>query len=113
MRSASSVRVSKLLVTLDHWNQADRKAPISLAYDELPSLARRHPRRERPNRTLRSATLVHKVYVQLIFKDPPQPRNQVQLFGVSTELKHRVLVDHVRNHLMIKREWMTGRAWLP
>ena len=112
MRSASLVRVSKLLVTLDHWNEADRKAPISLVYDELPSLARRHPRRERPNRTLRSATLVHKAYVRLIFKEPQQPRNQAQLFGVATELTQRVLVDHVRNRLTVKREWATGRAWL-
>jgi hypothetical protein len=112
MRSASSVRVSKLLVILDHWNQADRKAPISLVYDELRSLARRHPRRERPNRTLRSPTLVHKAYVRLIFKDPPQLRNQAQLFGVVTELKQSVLVDRIRNRLTVKREWSTGRAWL-
>jgi hypothetical protein len=111
MRSASSVRVSKRLVTLDHWDQADRKAPISLAYDEWRSLARRHPRRERPNRTLRSATLVHQAYVRLIFKDPPQPRNQAQVFGVATGLQQRVLVDHVRNRLTVKREWATGRAW--
>ena len=113
MRSASLVRVSKLLVTLDHWNEADRKAPISLVYDELPSLARRHPRRERPNPTFRSPTLVHNAYVGLIFEDPPQPRNQAQLFGVVTELKQRVLVGRIRNRLTVKREWVTGRAWLP
>jgi hypothetical protein len=95
MRSASSVRVSKMLITWDHSDQAGRDGLISSVYDELSSLARRYPRRECPNLTLRSGAHVRKAAVRLVFQDPPQSRNRAQLFGLAAERKQRVLVDHL------------------
>lgn len=103
MHSASSARVSKLLLNWGQGDQAAREALIPLVYDELRRLARRHLRRERPDHTLQSAALVNEAYLRLIRQDQPQWQNRAHFFGVAAQLMRHILVDHARNRMAAKR----------
>ena len=103
MPSASSARVSKLLL---NWGQGDRDARdalIPLVYDELRRLARHHLRRERPDHTLQSAALVNEAYLRLVRQEQPQWQNRAHFFGVAAQLMRHILVDHARNRAAAKR----------
>jgi RNA polymerase sigma factor (TIGR02999 family) len=101
--SASSERVSKLLLNWGQGDQGAREALIPLVYDELRRLARRHLRRERPDHTLQSAALVNEAYLRLIRQGQPQWQNRAQFFGLASQLMRHILVDHARNRAAAKR----------
>lgn len=103
MYSASSERVSKLLLNWGQGDQGAREALIPLVYDELRRLARRHLRRERPDHTLQSAALVNEAYLRLIRQGQPQWQNRAQFFGLASQLMRHILVDHARNRAAAKR----------
>ena len=103
MPSASSAKVSKLLLNWGQGDQAAREALIPLVYDELRRLARRHLRRERPDHTLQSAALVNEAYLRLIRQDQPQWQNRAHFFGVAAQLMRHILVDHARHRAAAKR----------
>jgi len=101
--SASSERVSKLLLNWGQGDQGAREALIPLVYEELRRLARRHLRRERPDHTLQSAALVNEAYLRLIRQGQPQWQNRAQFFGLASQLMRHILVDHARNRAAAKR----------
>ena len=103
MYSASSERVSKLLLNWGQGDQGAREALIPLVYEELRRLARRHLRRERPDHTLQSAALVNEAYLRLIRQGQPQWQNRAQFFGLASQLMRHILVDHARNRAAAKR----------
>jgi RNA polymerase sigma factor (TIGR02999 family) len=103
MPSASSARVSKLLLNWGQGDQGAREALIPLGYDELRRLARRHLRRERPDHTLQSAALVNEAYLRLVRQEQPQWQNRAHFFGVAAQLMRHILVDHARNRAAAKR----------
>jgi RNA polymerase sigma factor (TIGR02999 family) len=96
-------QVTQLLV---NWGQGDSQsleALIPLVYDELRRQARRYLRRERPDHTLQSTALVHEAYVRLVDQRQANWRNRSQFFGVAAQLMRRILVDHARSRLAVKR----------
>ena len=103
MCPASSARVSLLLANWGHGDRAARGVLIPLDYDELRRVARRYPRRKRPDHTLQSAALVREFYLPLVKQQSPQWQDRVHFFCAPAQLMRYILVDHARNRLVAKR----------
>ena len=76
---------------------------VPLVYDELRKLARSHLRRESPDLSLQSASLVHEAYLRLAGKNPPNLQNRAHFFGVAAHLMREILVDRARKIRAVKR----------
>jgi RNA polymerase sigma factor (TIGR02999 family) len=103
MCPASAARVSELLLNWGHGDQGAREELIPLVYAELRRIARRYLWQERPDHTLQSGALVHEAYLRLAHDEPPQWQNRAHFFGVAAQLMRRILVDHARSRLAVKR----------
>jgi RNA polymerase sigma factor (TIGR02999 family) len=91
---------------LIEWNGGDEAALAKLmpaVYDELRRIARRHLRRESPERTLQTTALVHEAYLKLIDQTRINWQNRAQFFGVAATMMRRILVDHARKRVRDKR----------
>jgi RNA polymerase sigma factor (TIGR02999 family) len=80
---------------------ADRLLP--LLYDELRRLARAHLRRERREHTLNATSLVHEAYLRLVKSRHQTWQSRAHFFGAASTAMRRVLVDHARGRLALKR----------
>ncbi len=95
--------VSRLL---QDWNNGDtgaRDQVISLVFDDLRDIARRHFGREVPGHTLQPTALVNELYVRLKKQRSVQWRNRKEFFAVSAKMIRRILVDHARKRGAAKR----------
>jgi RNA polymerase sigma factor (TIGR02999 family) len=80
---------------------ADRLLPV--LYDELRRLARAHLRRERRDHTLNATSLVHEAYLRLVKHRQHNWQSRAHFFGAASTAMRRVLVDHARGRLALKR----------
>jgi RNA polymerase sigma factor (TIGR02999 family) len=80
---------------------ADRLLPV--LYDELRRLARAHLRRERREHTLNATSLVHEAYLRLVKHRHHNWQSRAHFFGAASTAMRRVLVDHARGRLALKR----------
>lgn len=88
------------------WSQGNRGALdrlMPLVYEELRRLAKSHLARERIGHTLSGTALVHEAYLRLVKQDRVQWQNRAHFFGVAAQMIRRILVDHARSRLAIKR----------
>src|ERR1051325_3324694 len=95
--------VTRLLVD---WSKGDALAGdrlMSLVYDELRRMARRHMRSEDAGHTLQPTALVHDAYLRLIDQNRVQWQNRAHFFGVASQIIRRILVDHARARHRLKR----------
>jgi len=76
---------------------------MPLVYDELRRLAAAYLRRERPDHTLQSGALVSEAYLRLIDQTRVRWKNRAHFFGVAAQMMRRILVDHARNRVAMKR----------
>ncbi len=76
---------------------------LPMLYDELRSLARHHLRRERADHTLGATALVHEAYFRLARQNSLTPEDRGQFFAFASQSMRRVLVDHARARLRLKR----------
>lgn len=91
---------------LQEWNRGDtgaRDQLISLVFDDLREIARRHFDREIPGHTLQPTALVNELYVRLKKQRSVQWRNRKEFFAVSAKMIRRILVDHARKRRAAKR----------
>jgi RNA polymerase sigma factor (TIGR02999 family) len=72
-------------------------------YDELRSLASSYLRRESSGHTLETGALVHEAFLRLVDQERVQWQNRAQFFGIAAQMMRRILVDHARSHLYLKR----------
>src|SRR4028118_290462 len=95
--------ITQLLI---EWNGGDESALeqlMPLVYGELHQIARRHLRRESPERTLQTTALVHEAYLRLIDQTRANWQNRAQFFGVAANMMRRILIDHARKRVRDKR----------
>ena len=88
--------ITQLLI---EWNKGSDEAfekLIPLVYQELRQIARRHLRRESPERTLQTTALVHEAYLRLIDQTRVNWQNRAQFFGVAAQMMRRILIDRAR-----------------
>ena len=74
---------------------------MTLVYDELHGIARRHLARERPG-ILQPTALVHEAYLRLIDQTATW-QNRAQFFAIAARIMRRILVDHARAKHAAKR----------
>ena len=103
MSNPTTHAVTRLLVA---WGSGDAGASeqlMPLVYEELRHLARGYLRRERNDHTLQPTALVHEAYLRLVDSTQVNWQSRVHFYGVAARLMRRVLVDHSRAHVAIKR----------
>lgn len=102
MSSASSNRITELLVSWQKGDSGALNAVIPLVYAELRRLARYHLNREREGHTLQSTALVNEVYLRLVDQGL-EVRNRTHFFAVASHLMRQILVDYARRRSAAKR----------
>jgi RNA polymerase sigma factor (TIGR02999 family) len=76
---------------------------VPLVYDELRQVARRQLSRERREHTLSATALVHEVYLRLVRQRQINARDRDAFFALAAQTMRRILVDHARRRLRLKR----------
>src|SRR6202020_3183391 len=73
-----------------------------LVYDELRRLARNYMRGERSSHTLQATAVVHEAFLRLI-QAIVALQDRAHFFALASRLMRRVLVDHAKSRLRVKR----------
>lgn len=95
--------VTRLIAEWRRGDPAALERLLPLVYDELRAAARRQLRREAGDITLSATALVHEVYVRLLDQRQVSIADRAGFLGVSATVMRRVLVDHARSRLRMKR----------
>lgn len=91
---------------LEQMQAGDRQAAeklLPLVYEEFRQLARHYLQQERANHTLQPTALVHEAYMKLIDQSRVNWQGRTHFFAVAAQAMRRILVDHARHHLRLKR----------
>ncbi len=91
---------------LHRWSSGDRTAldrALPLVYEELRKIAARQLRYEHDSHSLDPTDLVHALYLHLIDQRRATWINRTQFYGIVAQMMRRILVDHARAHLALKR----------
>lgn len=96
---------TEVTTLLQAWQGGDAGALerlLPLLYGQLHAIARRQLLGERPDHTLQPTALVHEAYLRLVGLDAPF-EHRVHFLAVAARTMRRVLVDHARARLRVKR----------
>lgn len=91
---------------LERWAGGDEDAFRSLTplvYDEMRKLASGHLKDERANHTLQPTGLVHEAYMRLVHRQTGNWKSRAQFYSVASLVIRRILVEHARSRLRLKR----------
>ena len=97
---------SDVTLLLKRYGNGDQEALAELIpqiYDELRRLASFYLQSERVNHTLQTTALVHEAYLRLVDQKQVEWSNRNHFFGVAAQMMRRILVDHARKHVSLKR----------
>ena len=75
----------------------------AVVYEELRGIARSFMAMERPDHTLQPTAVVHEAYIRLLGADAPRWENRGHFFGAAARAMRRILVDHARRKVSLKR----------
>ena len=98
-----SSAVTELLVAWGGGDDSALEPLMSLVHTELYRLARREMRGERDGHTLQTTALVNEAYLRLVKLTGVTWNDRVHFFAMSAKLMRRILVDHARSRLYLKR----------
>jgi RNA polymerase sigma factor (TIGR02999 family) len=87
--------------------EGSRDAAFLALYDQLRALARLHLASERRDHTLQATALVHDAWLHLARAGASRDCSPAQLLAAASRAMRRVLIDHARARVRIKRG---GRA---
>ncbi len=96
-------RITHLLCAWSAGDGAALDQLMPLVYGELRRLAQAHLRRERPGHTLQRTVLVHEAFLRLVNQRDVQWQGRSHFMGLASRLMRRILVDHARARLAVKR----------
>jgi len=102
-RSRPSSRVGDLLAAELGGDAGAAGQLVALVYDELRALAQRCLRAERPGHPLRPTELVHEAFLRLVDQEDSKARERSHFLALAATTMRRVLVDHARRSLALKR----------
>ncbi len=97
---------SDLTGLLAEWSNGDQRAGealLEVIYADLRAMAARYVQGERRDITLQPTALVHEAYLRLVDQDRTSWKNRSQFFAVASQMMRRILVDHARGRLSLKR----------
>jgi RNA polymerase sigma factor (TIGR02999 family) len=101
--SAGGASVEQLLAAYQNGDESAFDRLISLLYDDLLQVARRHLRGERSGHTLSTTALVHEAYLRLAGDAGGEWRDRAQFLAFVSRAMRHVLVDHARRRGAGKR----------
>lgn len=96
---------SEVTRLIQEWSDGDRRALdrlVPLVYDHLRTLARDRLRRER-GASLDTTGLVHETYLRLVDVRHARFRDRAHFLAMASRVMRRLLVDHARRRLALKR----------
>jgi RNA polymerase sigma-70 factor (ECF subfamily) len=91
---------------LHAWAEGDARASeslVRLVYDELRRQAQLALRREDAAHTLQPTALVHEAWLRLVGQQDARWESRTQFFAIAAEMMRRVLLDHARSRMALKR----------
>jgi RNA polymerase sigma-70 factor (ECF subfamily) len=100
---------------LKRFSSGDEQALAELIpqiYEELRRLASFYLYGERPDHTLQTTDLVHEAYLRMVDQKHVEWNNRNHFFGVAAQMMRRILVDHARKHVSLKRGGSLARISL-
>lgn len=101
--AASRHEVTQLL---GDWRGGDTEALarlIPLVQPELQRLAHHYMSRERAGHTLQTTALINEAYLRLADNSRPLWQNRNHFVAAAAQLMRRIMVDHARERLSLKR----------
>lgn len=97
-------------MTHPSFSGADKPAPpadvdvlFAAVYDELRRIAHRHLQHEATGHTLTTTDLVHQAYLSLSDQTRAQWTSRAHFMSVAATAMRRILIDHARSRLSVKR----------
>lgn len=102
----AATRTDNITALLEGWSGGDREAAeilFPLIYDELRRMAAGYLRGQRPGHTLQPTALVHEAYCRLVEQKDWGWRNRRHFYAIAAKMMRRILVDHARRDLYVKR----------
>ncbi len=105
MTTSSSSR-QEVTQLLGDWSSGDAGALerlIPLVQPELHRLAHHYMSRERAGHTLQTTALINEAYLRLADQTKPQWKNRNHFVAAAAQLMRRIMVDHARERLALKR----------
>ena len=99
----SSHQVTELLLAWGDGDEVARDQLMTVVYEELHRLARKHMAREPRGHTLQTSALVHEAFLRLIGQRNVHWQNRAHFFGLTAQMMRRILVDYARNRRFAKR----------
>ncbi|MGA2216889.1 MAG: sigma-70 family RNA polymerase sigma factor [Terracidiphilus sp.] len=100
---SSPSEVTALLTQLSQGDKSVIERLMPLVYDELHLRASRYMRQERAGHTLQPTALVHEAYLKLVGQREASFRNRAHFFAIASQLMRRILIDHARARLTVRR----------
>jgi RNA polymerase sigma-70 factor (ECF subfamily) len=98
-----SSAVTELLIAWGGGDDSALEQLMPLVHAELYRLARREMRGEREGHTLQTTALVNEAYLRLVKLTNVTWNDRMHFFAMSARLMRRILVDHARSRLYLKR----------
>ena len=97
----SEVAIILHRVSIGEGHAAEELLP--LVYDDLRKLAAHRMARLAPGQTLQPTALVHEAWLRMVGEEQRTWENRAHFFAAAAEVMRRVLVDHVRRRIRLKR----------
>ena len=95
--------LTRILSELRMGRTGARPELFAVVYDELRRLAASQMGGERADHTLQPTALVHEAFFRLFGPDQTTFENRGHFFSAASEAMRRILVDHARHRLAVKR----------
>lgn len=98
-------KVTRILAQIESGNGQAAEELLPLVYDELRALAEARLAQERSGHTLQPTALVHEAWLRLAGNESEEPQwdSRGHFFGAAARAMRRILVDHARQKLSLKR----------
>jgi RNA polymerase sigma factor (TIGR02999 family) len=98
--------VDDITELLNRWSAGDPQAfdeLVPLVYRDLKRVAQNTLQYERHASTLDCTALVHEAYLRLVDQNRMQWDGRAHFFGAAAQVMRRILVEHARHRLALKR----------
>src|SRR5437868_2475211 len=95
--------VTRILHALEHADGVASDQVLPIVYEELRRLAAQKMANEAAGHTLQPTALVHEAWIRLGGSDAQSFQNRAHFFGAAAEAMRRILIEHARRRLAVKR----------
>jgi RNA polymerase sigma factor (TIGR02999 family) len=95
--------VTEILNALGAGDNGAADRLFEVVYGELRDIARSLMAGERRDHTLQPTAIVHEAYMRLVGPQATRWENRAHFFSAAAEAMRRVLIDHARRKLTLKR----------